>query len=799
MSIANRPKPLRIAIAVALYGIGGFARAETSDNGALEEIVVTATRRSTSILDTPYTIQAVSGQDLANSGVSDISNLVHLVPGLAIFDEGPRVSGNRNTFSIRGLNADNAYNNDDNPSLSQPAVSTYFGETPVFFPFKLVDMDRVEVLRGPQGTLYGASSIGGTVRFIPNAPDPSALTADVNAKISKTEHASDPSYDGSIAVNIPLNDKSAIRAVVGHEYLSGFINADDLVQQTGTAMNPGSIILQNPANFLTSPPAQAPPVLDFNKADLDYFRASALLGINDAVNVRVNFAYQENDAAGRNEDNPYYGSGKSYQFYTAFTDPQISSIRLYDVDVNADLGFATVTSASGLTSTNSRSVSDSSGYERTHLALYYFGYPRLYAPIERTQQVDSYTQELRLVSKESSTLEWIVGAYYNASHTTFHLLQNAPGIDQYTNEILGLSPSLDFTDTLAIGYTSTTFKDLAGFGELTWHLTDRWQATGGVRVFHETLDGVSGVPLPYASLTSQYFATGVANNPYYLAGYLPVSSSVNDHIFKFNSSYQFNDRALAYLTVSQGFRPGGANALPTTDPLGNNNRPFLLFKPDTDTNYEIGLKGKASERFSYVADVFFINWQNFQATLYTPFGVNYVANVAPARSQGVEFALNGNLTKQLSGGINYTYINAYVRQSFEYQGGLPSTTVPAGSPLPGSSKNVFSEYVEYQQPLPGSELLFRVDAAYRGPSQSNFVNLPNYYNSNFTNFSSISVWNSSITWKKDQYAIAMFGENLSNNRGTSIASTAELYGARDQGYGVIRPRTFGLRFKWSYK
>jgi iron complex outermembrane recepter protein len=224
-----------------------------------------------------------------------------------------------------------------------------------------------------------------------------------------------------------------------------------------------------------------------------------------------------------------------------------------------------------------------------------------------------------------------------------------------------------------------------------------------------------------------------------------------------------------------------------------------LFKPDTDTNYEIGLKGKVSNRFSYVADLFFINWQNFQATLYTPFGVNYVANVAPARSQGIELALNGNLSKQLSAGVNYTHIDAYVRQPFEYQAGLPSTTVPEGSPLPGTSKNVFSEYVEYQQPMPGSELLFRVDASYRGPSQSNFANLLNYYNSNFAYFSSISVWNSSITWKKDQYAIAIYGENLSNNRGTSIASTAELYGTRDKGYGVIRPRTFGLRFKWSYK
>jgi iron complex outermembrane recepter protein len=662
-----------------------------------------------------YSIQAVTGQDLANAGVTDISGLTHLAPGLAIFDEGPHVSGNRNNLNIRGLNAGNAFNNDDDPSLNQPAVSTYVGETPVFYPFKLVDLDRVEVLRGPQGTLYGASSIGGTVRFIPNAPNPNELTADVNAKISMTEHSNEPSYDGSLTVNVPLNSTSAVRATVGHEYLSGFIDAVGLVKQTGSAMNPGTIILQNPADFLGSPPANAPAINDYNKADLDYFRGSARLGISDSVTATLNLAYQETNAEGRNEDNPYYGSGREYQYYTAFTDPQTSTIKLYDIDVNADLGFATLTSATGMTDVYTKGVSDSSGFLRTNLASYYFGYPRLYAPISRTQQVDTYTQELRLVSKSSQSIEWIAGAFVESTHQTYHLLQNAPGINAYTNEVLGLSPAENFTDTLSEGYTSTTFKDFAGFGEVTWHITDRWQVTGGARVFHETLNGVSGVPLPYASLTTQYFETGAATNPYLLGGYLPVTSHTNDHIFKFNTSYKLSDNALAYLTISQGFRPGGANALPATDPLGNNNRPYLLYKPDTDTNYEIGFKGKINDRFSYVATAFLINWKDFQATLYTPFGVNYIANVAPARSQGIELEFKGNLTRALSFGLNYTYIDAYVRQAFEYQAGLPATTVPADSPLPGSSKNTYSGYLEYSQPLPNSHAVLPGGQLLSGP------------------------------------------------------------------------------------
>jgi outer membrane receptor protein involved in Fe transport len=793
-------RPLGIAIAAVLYGTGLPALAEEAANDySLDEVVVTATRRSESVLSIPASIQAISGKQLSNAGVSDLSGLVRLAPGLSIFDEGPRASGNRNTFNIRGLNADNVNNNDDNPSLTQSAVSTYLGEIPVFFPFKLVDMDRVEVLKGPQGTLYGASSIGGTVRFIPNAPDPKNLSVDVNAKLSMTQHAAEPSYDGSVTLNLPIGPTSAIRATVGHEYLSGFINADGLVQQTGSASNPGQINLQNPSDFLGSAPANAPVDKDYNNADLDYFRGAAKVGVGERVTVSLNIAYQEINANGRNEDNPYYGSGKEYQYYTAFTDPQHSAAHVYDLDVAVDMGFATMTSATGATGIYTKSISDSSGYLRTNLSSYYAGFPRLYAPIRRTQESDAYSEELRLVSKPSGFIDWIAGAFYRSSHTSFDLLQTAPGISDYTNEVYGISPALNFTDTLATGYTSTTFKDAALFGEVTWHVTDKWQVTGGGRVFHDTLNGISGTPLPYASLTTQYFESGVADNPYLLGSYQPISSTTNDHIFKFNTSYSFTPDMLGYATISQGFRPGGANALPASDPLGDNNRPYLLYKPDTDTNYEIGIKGKVHDRFSYTATAFLINWKDFQATLATPFGVNFVANVAPARSEGIEVQLDGQLTSRVTAGLNYTYIDAYVRQSFDTLVGDPTTNVPARSPLPGSAKNTFSEYLQYTQPLPGSSLLFQVNGSYKGPSQSNFANLPDYPANDFVHFASIDVWGGSVTWDKGPYSVAVFGDNLTDNRGTSIASSAAFYGDRDQGYGVIRPRTVGLRFHWSYQ
>ncbi len=150
--------PLAVGIAIALHMPVAGAQESQPQVTRIDEVMVTATRRSQAVQDVPYNISVVSSDLLIETGVSDASNLGRLVPGLSLVNEGPRVSGNRNTFSMRGMNVDALNNNDDNPGISQSTVSTYLGEVPVYFPLKLVDLQRVEVLRGPQGTLYGAGS-----------------------------------------------------------------------------------------------------------------------------------------------------------------------------------------------------------------------------------------------------------------------------------------------------------------------------------------------------------------------------------------------------------------------------------------------------------------------------------------------------------------------------------------------------------------------------------------------------------------------------------------------------------------
>ena len=792
----NMRKPLSIAVGLAIQSTSIQAQ-ESQIGMLLEEVVVTASRRSESVLDVPYNITALTADQLKSSGVSDISALIRMVPGLSTFDEGPRVSGNRNNFTIRGLNASAANNGDDNPLVGQSTVSTYLGETPVFYPLKLVDLNRVEVLRGPQGTLYGSGSVGGTVRFIPNKPDFDGFALEVNAETSFTKDSDDVGYEGNIIVNVPISDSLAFRGLVGHEATAGFIDAVSLVQQTGTARNPGAVVLADPTDILNSPAAAAPSQEDVNDGEVTFARAGLTFLPNDKLEINLNYHYQDTSIDSRYEDNPNFGTGEEYVVYKAFTDPQDSSIHLGNIDMEFDLGFARLTSTTAYSEVHTESVSESSGFLRTNIPQYYFGYPRLFSPIVRDQQSKTFTQELRLVSEGDGPLSWVAGAFYLENDLQFDMLQTMPGINDYTNAYFG-TPGLNFTDTLAAGGTDQKFIDMALFGELTWQVTDRWQVTGGVRVFSQDLEGESGIALPFASRTTEFFYFGTASNDFLLGGLNPTENEVVDKIFKVNTSYELTEDMLAFFTWAEGFRAGGANQLPLVDVFGNNNSNILRFDSDDATNYEAGIKGTWNDRVNYSATLYWIDWQGFQTQLISQFGIVYIDNVPGARSRGVELELNGYVSEQLSFSVSYSYTDAETTDPFNQTAGVPATVVPEGTALPSASEHMFFINLDYEQPLANSTLFFHTDLAYRSDTNSGFIDQPFMATENFSELDGFAVLNTSLSWEIKNYRLTVFGENLTNARGTGIVSTTDLLGASDQGEGVIKPQTFGLRFNWYY-
>jgi outer membrane receptor protein involved in Fe transport len=276
---------LQQTISAILAGAAIFSpsisESQTTD---LEEIVVTATRRNTSVLDVPYNISAYSMDQLAQSHVTDLSDFAMMVPGLAYVDPGPRLSGNNNEFILRGVNAAGTQGLDVT-QFAIPTVSTYLGETPVFFNVQTFDLQRVEVLRGPQGTLYGTGSLSGTIRFIPNAPEMGKFTANAVADWSKTDHAGQSNYNFAGVVNLPIGDNVALRVSAGQNRLAGFIDQTNLaVLKNGVPVINGPLLGPNTA-LVTSRQNGT------NDSDVTYSRIA--LGVNARpAYIELHYNYQ---------------------------------------------------------------------------------------------------------------------------------------------------------------------------------------------------------------------------------------------------------------------------------------------------------------------------------------------------------------------------------------------------------------------------------------------------------------------------------------------------------------------------
>ena len=216
-----------LAAAISASALMGSGQLAAQQGPMLEEVMVTATRRAESVQDIPYNISAVSGSTLQSAGVQNVSDLVRMVPGLTAADVGGD-SGVNNNLIIRGLNAQNPGRANILPNIQSPAVSAYVNDTPVYFNLQLVDLERVEVLRGPQGTLFGSGSVGGTVRFIMNEPDVNETTASAEVSGGKSAHSDDANYMGQFIGNLPLTDTLAFRGSAYHQTLGGVTDATNL-------------------------------------------------------------------------------------------------------------------------------------------------------------------------------------------------------------------------------------------------------------------------------------------------------------------------------------------------------------------------------------------------------------------------------------------------------------------------------------------------------------------------------------------------------------------------------------------
>lgn len=830
----------------------------------LEEVIVTATRRAESVMDVPYNISAFGSDALAGSRIHSLSDLTSMVAGLNNINQGPAARGNNNNFVLRGLNAASTVNSVGIGNQTVAPVSTYIGETPMFFPITIKDIERVEILRGPQGTLYGSGAAGGTIRILPKKPDFDGYYFEGNSSVSFTEDSGEASYNVDGVINIPINDEAAIRISAGYESLGGFIDANGLVARNGNAAN--SIADRAVAGDVASGFALLPEQKDVNDSEDWFIRASLRWQPTDKVELQLNYHHQDTTQDTQQVTNEGFAGGPIdissvqvpgslfqnayapiFQYYgfvpypngtTTFRandardqssyilEPYERQVDLVNLDAKVDFGFATFTSNTSYYDNESDQTRDITGFAEItptpgggSLATFYGYFPRLMLIDRDISDDEAFTQEIRLASNwDDKRWDFVVGAYYQDLESTLDFDQFAPGVGEFRNSAAG-SPLFDFF-LVPLGFSGAvsqpddaaflidrkyTFEDIAIFGELTFHLTEQWQVTGGIRAFWQEFDNGLTQQFPFCSFAcaSDFvdpLGTSIISN----------KESFEDQIFKVNTSYDVNEDLLAYFTWAEGFRRGGANSVSTTGLFGSLPG-FESFNPDKATNWEIGVKGTLMEKVNYTLAGFYIQWDDFQFDDFTPAGLAAVFNGNEAESIGLEFEANGQLTDALSFHFGYTFTDAQATKPFTISDlplggallGLPPIdffSVNEGDALPGVPKHTMTIAIDYLQPLKsnGWMINYHLNGSYRSKADSQF-NPQVAAGRTFYELESFSIWDASVTLNADKWSVGVFVNNIGDEDGITGGVPGGAFSARGAGFNVATPRNVGLSFNYRYQ
>lgn len=775
------------------------------------EIIVTATRRNESTLKIPYNISALSGEALERGGVADLASLRNSVPGLTAADYGDRAGNINNNFIIRGVNTnDIGVAESEFPNLAGATVSNYIDDTPLFANLKLTDVARVEVLRGPQGTLFGADSVGGTVRTIHNKPDASHLDYFIDASASGSAHADKPNDSIDLMLNLPVGDTLAVRLNGGFDQQAGFINADNAVvfDHNGAFLPTNAQpILANPSDPLNSGFVTTH-LHGINSSQTWYVRADALWKPTDRLSAEISYQHQNDKANGFSFEAPGadYVTHRRLPLNPADTDTDLGAVTL-----TADFGFGTVTSSSSYYNVGTHDMYDNSGLDVKY-PYYYGSYPRTTTTNYDFNRDAAFTQEVRLVSPKGEHVDYVAGGYYQNRRTQAFSLETVPGFAAWAN-LDGSGPGGvgTWADNLVSYYGGTRpgslspadltydfkrdvhFIDTAGFGEVTWHITPAWRVTGGARVFQET----------FAQTTIQHiYGAGTTFGADSLGTSAGTGSKTStSEIFKANLSYDLGPHTLTYFTFSQGYRAGGANAYPQGTCKFCDSAALATFGSDHANNFELGIKGLLSG-LRYSAALYDIEWSNIQLEVSAVSGTPVIINGGTARSYGAELEGQYKLTANLGLSGGYSYTDSSLTQSFSVDGGAYSGT--SGTPLPGVSKHQVNLAIDYSPMLFGThEVDLHLDGSYR----SSFNNQVQTDQDNFRHISGYALFNAYVqTQVTPKLQAQLFARNLFNAKGISAASSLEspggdttnpryqLYHSFEASEFVTRPLTVGIRF-----
>jgi iron complex outermembrane receptor protein len=494
----DRLTPVVGAIALLSLAPNSFAQSQE-----LQKVEVTASKRTQLVIDVPYSITAIGGGEIADRGVTDIQQMQSVVPSLFINQNAPGAS----RIQMRGLSQGVGY--------GAALVGTYLDEISLNMPdaqrsldMPLVDMARIEVLRGPQGTLYGDGSMGGTIRFITRAPRLDKFEASVEGGFVKLTDG-DSGWRANAVVNVPLsNGVAGLRLVAGHEDLPGWVD-----NSVGGAK-------------------------DINSAKRDFLRGKLLIKPSANLEVSALIFHTETDT----KNNSASRADRTIASYIA--SPTKDSTDLFNLVVNADLGGLRLVSSTGYLDRRIDTTAElTSIYQTVPFKPLILPKPTSGGAYRQDMAQKITTQEFRLESDDKGPLTWTAGAYYRETHT------RSVTSDVWTDVNFRLQGGFD-------GTGPTNVRQTALFGEVTYAIAPQWSVTGGLRSFHEKAGNVG------SKLASGFAPPGTPATVY------NDQASFSATTPRLNVLWRYAPKAALYFTASKGFRSGGFNATQTPREYG---------------------------------------------------------------------------------------------------------------------------------------------------------------------------------------------------------------------------------------
>jgi iron complex outermembrane receptor protein len=733
MSIAavKRVVIYSISVLALTQGSGAMAQGAATEATDDSEIVVTAAKREQSVRDVAGSVAAVSEATLQKLNAQSLSDYITRVPGVVFNDYQPGVS----EVVIRGI-ASTTYH-----EANQATTGYYLNEIPLIepgFPLVIPDVDsfdvsRVEVLRGPQGTLFGSSSLGGAINYVVNEADPSGFDIGAEGQLATTKGAGEVSYAAKAMVNLPIvTDKLAVRLVALQRVDAGYLD-NTLLGEDGS-----------------------------NDLRVRGLRGSIVFTPTDSTRLSALSMYQEYDL----DDQTYvlFGPPKTFDRATNVAEFQDTDFMLHSLRLEQDLGFATLTAVGSYTEKNANLAFDNSIFGGND--------PRTNTPELASSRGKSKTDyaELRLASPDGGRFRWLLGANYTrlrSSNTDGTFIE---GIGDYIDANPGMFGGQS-GDTLAPGdlatrtVSSNRVTEKAVFGEASFDIVDTLTLTLGGRLF-EYRSRPRLQYLPNANLIAPF-------------DYAPAASKDSDFIPKVSLTWKPNDDVMIYGLYSEGFRIGGINVYSAATP----GLP-LSFESDTTKNFEIGTRFDLIDQ-TLTVDVtaYHIDWDNVQARLFTPVDFNaYTVNGGGADVDGVEISLTLRPTRNLTFASNISYNDARLSQL------LPDSFAPGGgyakgTQLPGASDWILANSIDLN--FPDSPMKPRVGVAHRYLSAAPVAFGAALEKGDFH----IVDLNAAFT-VADRIELGLFAKNLFNQYGI-LNAPFSFAGS------VTRPRTIGASLRFS--